>query len=427
MIYRAFLGDKMGKYIINGGKKLSGIIDISGSKNAALPILCATVINGGINVINNCPNISDIDDMCSLLNDIGCSVVRNGHTITVDSSCADGLNLSYETVKKIRSSVTLMGAMAGRFGSFVTYKPGGCTIGARPVDIHIEALKKLGAVVRENNETLEIKADKLTSSVINLPFPSVGATENIMMAAVFANGTTAIVNAAREPEIVCLQSFLCSIGVKIYGAETGTIIIEGCKKFNDTNFDIIYDRIESGTFLTSVAMCKGELFLKNAPWKEMLSTIKCLSAMGCKIYVCDEGIYISSNKRLKNIECLRTGVYPYFPTDMQPQITSLLTLSKGTSIIVETVFEKRMEYTKEIKKFSAQLSASDRVCIVNGVKYVTGAQVYAKDLRAGAALINMALCAKGQSTVWGSQYVERGYENIEKKLVKVGADIKIDK
>ncbi|MBR5467591.1 MAG: UDP-N-acetylglucosamine 1-carboxyvinyltransferase, partial [Firmicutes bacterium] len=372
----------MGKYIINGGKKLSGIIDISGSKNAALPVLCAAIINGGKNIINNCPDISDVRDMCSLLRSVGCDVKAKGHTVIVDSSDARAECLCDEEVGKLRSSVTLMGVMAGRFGKFSISKPGGCSIGKRPVDIHIDVLKKLGADVEEKDDCIDIRAERLTGCVINLPFPSVGATENAMMASVFAEGTTAIVNAAKEPEVVCLQNFLRSIGVKIYGAEKGTIIVEGCKTFCDTEFDIIYDRIESGTFLCSCASCGGEVFLKNAPWKDMISVLKVFSSMGVNIYPCGEGIYCSSKGRLKAVKLLQTGVYPCFPTDMQPQMTSLLTKSKGKSVVVETVFEKRMEYTREIEKMGARLSASDRVCICNGVKYLKGAVLEAKDLRA---------------------------------------------
>lgn len=417
----------MGKYVISGGKRLEGVIDISGSKNAALPVLCASVINGGINIINNCPDISDIRDMCSLLRNIGCGVTRKGNTVIVDSSTADGENIDYETVGKIRSSVTLMGVVAGRFGRFSACKPGGCTIGARPIDIHIEAMRALGAVVEEKADIIDVKAQKLSGCVINLPFPSVGATENAMMAAVFAEGTTAVVNCAREAEVVCLQNFLRSIGVNIYGAESGTIIVEGCKKFKNTEFEIIYDRIEAGTFLCGCAGCGGNIFLKNAPWREMLSTLKVLSAAGCGIYACDEGIWFSAEKSLKSVPLVRTGVYPYFPTDMQPQTAAMLTLAQGTSIIVETVFEKRMGYTRELKKFGAELSASDRVCVINGVKSLKGAVVNAGDLRAGAALINAALSADGTSVIYGSEYLERGYEGIEQKLKKAGADIELIK
>jgi len=415
----------MGEYIVRGGRKLSGIIEISGSKNAALPVLCASIINGGRNIINNCPDISDVKDMCSLLEGIGCIINKKEHTITVDSSCADSKNLCSEAVGKIRSSVTLMGAITGRFGYFYMSRPGGCSIGKRPVDIHIDVLKKLGADVKEDENGIEIIAPKLTGSIINLSFPSVGATENAMMAAVFAEGTTVILNAAKEPEVVCLQNFLKSIGVRIDGAERGIIIVEGCKKFKDTRFDIIYDRIEAGTYICSCAACGGDVFLKNAPWKDMLSVLKVLSNMGCRIYACYEGIYCSSKGRLKAVKLLETGVYPYFPTDMQPILTSLLTTCKGTSIVVENVFEKRMEYTQELKKMGAKLSASDRVCILNGVKSLKGQCLEAKDLRAGAALINAALSAEGESIIKGSRYVKRGYENIQYKLKLAGADISI--
>ena len=415
------------KYVIEGGKSLSGIVDISGSKNAALPVLCATVINGGKNVIRNCPNISDVRDMCRLLRDIGCSVKKEGSTITVNSSEADGKKLNGETIKKIRSSITLMGAVAGRFGSFSAAKPGGCVIGKRPVDIHINALKSLGAEVEEKYDEIKISAQKLKGGIINMPFPSVGATENAMMAAVFAEGKTVIVNSAREPEIICLQNFLKSIGVKIFGAERGYIVVEGCKKFNNSDFEIIYDRIEAGTFLCSAAMCRGDVFLKNAPWREMTAVLEALSQTGCEIYACQKGIWILAEKRLKNIYALSTGVYPLFPTDMQPLFTAMLTRAKGKSIIVETVFEKRMGYVDELKKFGADISCSDRVCVVNGVKCLKGTSVYAKDLRAGACLINAALSAEGESTVYGSEFVRRGYENIEKKLALLGAKIRLEK
>ncbi len=415
----------MGTYIVEGGKRLYGQVDIGGSKNAALPVLCATLMNSGKSIIHNCPDISDIYDICEILRDMGCAVEMYGDTIIIDSSKAEFSNVKNSRANKIRSSVTLMGAMAGRFKKFSLPKPGGCTIGKRPIDIHIYVLEKLGAKVYENDNEILVETMALRGSIITLPFPSVGATENAIMAASFAKGKTVICNAAKEPEIVCLQDFINSMGGNVTGAGTGTIIIDEQKKFKDTEFEIIYDRIEAGTFLCYAAACGGEIFLKNAPWQQMISTLKCFDERPWKIYTSDDGLYIKSNKKAFKCQNIVSGVYPQIPTDMQPIITALLTMATGTSIIIETVFENRFQYAKELCKMGADISFFNHVCIVNGVKRLKGAESYICDLRGGAGIILSALCADGRSKIHNSHFVERGYESIERKLRSLGAEIKL--
>ncbi|MEA5084242.1 MAG: UDP-N-acetylglucosamine 1-carboxyvinyltransferase [Lachnospiraceae bacterium] len=414
----------MGRYIIKGGKRLKGEVMVNGSKNAVLPILSASLINGKESVLTNCPDITDVSFTCEILKALGCSVKREGKTLTINSCGINNASVPKDMAEKMRSSILFLGVLLGKFGSVSINKPGGCAIGKRPVDIHLDALKALGANIVETDTTIECTAEELLGTDIYLPFASVGATENTMLAAVFAKGHTTIHNAAREPEIWALQEYMKSTGVTVDGAGTPTIFINGCGKYNDAEVDIISDRIEAGTYLTAAAITKGEIFLKNVSWIYMCKTLEIMSECGCEIKVKKDSIYLKAPKKIKPLNLIRTGVYPNFATDMQPILMSLLTTSSGTSIIIEQMFENRFSHADELNKMGAKVSAETRVAIIDGVKQLKGAEVNATDLRAGAALILAGLNAKGTTIVNNANFVRRGYDNIEKNLHGLGAEIK---
>lgn len=415
----------MGKYKIEGGYVLKGEIDVNGSKNAILPILAATVLNEKESILHNCPRISDLIVTEEILKNIGCNVKREGKTLIIDSSKAQGYLLDNTMVEKMRSSILFLGSILSRFGEAQIGYPGGCAIGERPIDLHIQAMKKMGVEIKEEDGILQCKAKKLRGTTVNLIFPSVGATENIMLLAVKATGKTTIYNAAREPEIVDLQNYLKKAGAKIQGAGTDTIIIEGVNELNDVEYNIMPDRIEAGTFLCAAAITKGELFLKNINPNDMRQILLQLLATGCMIKEYKNEIFLKAPKRLHAIHKIYTQPYPGFPTDMQPQLMSLLTLAKGTSIIIETVFESRFKHIVDLCQMGAKIDCEGRIAIINGVSKIKGACVASKDLRGGAALIIAGLAAEGETTVCCSEYVERGYESIEKSFLNLGAKIKL--
>ena len=417
----------MGKYVLEGGKKISGEIDVNGAKNAVLPVLAATILNEGLSVIHNCPKISDLFLTNEILLELGCSVKWEGKTIIVDSKDISSCTVNEELVKKMRSSIIFLGALLGRMKQVKIPYPGGCQIGARPIDLHLKAIKKMGAFIYEEGGYINCTAKKLHGAKINLDFPSVGATENIMLAAVKASGRTIIYNAAREPEIVALQSFLNLMGAEVRGAGTETVIIDGVKNLYDTEYSVLPDRIEAGTFLTAAAITGGEVYLNNAKADIMRQTLLRLSETGCSILEEKNGIYLKAPKALRHVDIIRTQPYPGFPTDMQPQFMSLLTLAKGTSIIIETVFESRFKHVNELLKMGADISIEGRTSVIRGVNSLKGSHVYATDLRSGAALILAGLAAEGETVVYNSGYVERGYENIEEVLKSLGASINLFK
>lgn len=412
----------MGSYIIEGGRPLNGSIVVSGSKNAALPVLCATLLVDGVSVIKNCPRITDVLDTCHMLDDFGCITKWEGNTLTVDSKNAFASVDSSTDAGKIRSSILFMGAELGRFGKAAVHKPGGCQIGKRPVDMHIESFRKLGVTIAEENEMYVCSYSKIKGTDIKLRLPSVGTTENILILASVAEGETIIENAAREPEVCALGEFINSCGGKISGCGTEKIVINGVKKLHGTEFEIISDRIEAGTFLCAVAGCGGDVFVKGNVSYQLQALVEKLEMCGCLVKGCDCGIRLVSKGRIKPVD-IKTSVYPFFPTDMQPQIMSVLTKSNGVSIITESVFEKRLSHAFELLKMGAKIDINGNSALVYGTDKLHGAEVYGHDLRAGAGLIIAALMAEGKSEVYGSEYVKRGYENIEEKLKSLGASI----
>ncbi len=417
----------MGRYIIYGGKQLFGAVDIHGSKNAALPVLCACVINSGENIIHNCPKITDVYNTCEILEKCGCSVKWNGSDVFINSSKAHFITVDEDMTKSMRSSVMFMGVFLGKFKKAVVSKPGGCRIGKRPLDIHLDAFEKMGAVVTDNGYCFVCSAEKLNQAEINLKFPSVGATENIMLAAAFITEKTVIKNAAVEPEIIALGEFLKTIGVSVdVKSNNKTIEITGTDKFKNSEYTIIPDRIEAGTFMAACAVTGGEVFLKNAERNHMKAVTDVFESIGCKAEFCNGGIYFKAEKGNILPQNIKTGVYPQFPTDMQPQLMSVLTLAQGTSIIFESVFENRFSHALELNKMGANIETEGRKAIIKGVKNLYPSELNAFDLRAGAGLIVAALSCNGMSYVNGSQHICRGYEAIEKSFSDLGALIRYE-
>ena len=413
----------MEKYLINGGKKLSGKVKIESAKNSVLPLLAGSILTDEEVVIKDCPKILDVTSMIKILNFLGVKTRFEDGNLIIK---ADGLNKSEipnDMAKEMRSSVFLMGALISRVKKAKISYPGGCDIGLRPIDIHLTALRSLGVQFADLGGQIYCKADKTVGKEIYLDFPSVGATENIMLTAVLAEGKTEIHNPAKEPEIIDLMKFLNSMGAKIYGAGTSTILIEGVKKLHGTTYKPIGDRIEAGTYLIAGAITGGEVEVSGADAKNISSLLHKLCDNTCKITIKNDIIYLKSGSSRKAFS-FSTGPYPFFPTDLQAQSTALLALSEGVSVVTENVFEMRFKHLAELIKMGADISVKGRTAIIKGVKKLNGASVTANDLRGGSALVLAALGAEGQSEVYGIHHVERGYLNIEKKLSALGADVK---
>lgn len=413
----------MDKIIIKGGKQLKGKISISGAKNAALAILAATVLSDGVCRIENVPNISDITLMCKLLEDLGINVkMINRNTIELDPRKIRYEVVSYEVMRSIRASCYLLGALLGRFHKSKIYLPGGCDFGIRPIDQHLKGFKALGAEYSLDAGMVQVKCDKLIGNNVYLDVVSVGATVNIMLAAVKAEGLTVIENAAREPHIVDLANFLNCMGADIVGAGTDIIKIKGVKSLSGTNYSIIPDQIEAGTYLTIAAATAGDITIENITPKHLESITAKLKEIGVEIYEYGDSIRAKGNKELKKCN-VKTMPHPGFPTDMQPQITALLSKAQGTSIVNESVWDNRFRYIEELRRMGANISVDGRLAVIEGVNELIGAPVKATDLRAGAALVIAGLCAKGTTIIEDIKHIERGYENIVEKLQSVGAEI----
>jgi len=417
----------VGKYIINGGNKLMGEVSVSGAKNSVLPILAATVIGENKSTIFNIPNLRDVEIMESILLSLGCTVKRTGNIMEIDSKPLNQIVVPEELVREMRSSIILMGAMLSRTGEVVITYPGGCEIGPRPIDLHLKALRSMGAIIEESHGQLYCKTEGLKGCDIQLDYPSVGATENIILAAVKAKGTTVIRNAAREPEIIDLQNYLNKSGAKVSGAGTSVITIEGVKELKDVTHTIIPDRIVAGTLMVASTITGGDIILNNIIVEHLLGTIAKLKEAGALIYTNGNSLKVAGPRKVNSIEMIQTLPYPGFPTDMQAQMMALLSIANGTSIICETVFENRFKHGEELIRMGANIKIFGRVAVINGVKELTGAKVTAKDLRGGAALTLAGLVAKGTTEVQNIYHIERGYEDFHITLQNLGADIvKID-
>lgn len=412
----------MKKYIIEGGKKLIGTTYVSGSKNAALPIIAATILNSGISKLYNVPDIHDTKIMFKILEKLGCKIRQNNGKIVIDSKNIKSFKIPEDLMQEMRSSVIIAGALLARKRVATFSYPGGCDIGTRPIDLHINGFKKLGIKVIEESGVITCEAEELLGNEIQLDFPSVGATENIMLTSCLAKGTTTIINAAQEPEIIDLQNALNKMGAKIKGAGTNNIIIKGVEKLHDLSYNIIPDRIEAGTLLCMAAITGGNINLTKVNPDHIQTLLNKLQEMGCDIKVYKNEITLNAPKRLKPVD-IKTLPYPGFPTDMQSIIASTLCTAKGTSIIVENIFENRYKYTNELKKMGAKIIIEGRTAIIKGIRRFNRANVKATDLRGGAALIVAALNAKGSTQIENIEYILRGYEKLDKKLQSLGANI----
>lgn len=413
------------KLVINGGRRLEGEIRVHGAKNSALPLLAATILAHGECILHNCPTLTDVDAACRILSCLGCRCSRNGSTVCVDASNVCGEEIPDNLMREMRSSIVFLGAVLGRTHRCRLTFPGGCELGARPIDLHLAALREMGAEIDEQHGWLECTVPGgLHGARINLSFPSVGATENIILAAACAEGTTEIHNAAREPEITDLAEFLNKCGAKISGAGGSTIVIEGVKRLEPAEHSVIPDRIAAGTYLCCAAITRGELILTRCCQEHMTGFLPVLENMGCRVYPYGSGkLYISCKRRLTAPPTIRTMPYPGFPTDIQAPFTALCSVAEGTSVFVENIFENRYRHVPELIRLGASIKVEGRVAVVQGVPGLSGAKLCAGELRGGAALVTAALAAEGTTEISGVGYIDRGYESIEKTLRSVGADI----
>lgn len=413
----------MESYHIRGGNALKGEVEISGAKNAALPILAATVMTGGENILTSCPEISDVDSMVNILKGLGCTIHRDGEVLAVDAGSMDSCRIPDHLMKEMRSSVFLAGSLLARCGEAVISNPGGCNIGKRPIDIHIDGLKMLGASVERTDEHIIIKGSALKGADIHLTYPSVGATENIMMAAMAAEGTTRIFNSAREPEIVDLQNYINRCGGKIHGAGTGIIIVEGRRPLGGCAHKILPDRIEAGTYLLMVMGTGGEAVLRGIGGEMLKPLMDILTGAGCEISSAGDEIWCRASGDERFSTEISTAPYPGFPTDLQPQMTAFLTKNGSGSVVEENIFEKRLEYVKELKKMGADIEISGKKVIIKNNNILCCANVSAQDLRGGAALMIAGLMAEGETIISNTKYIKRGYSRPEEKIRGLGGEI----
>lgn len=414
----------MSRLIVSGGNKIHGEIKINGAKNSVLPILAATVLNSGINIIHDVPKLLDVYVMEKILTSLGCSVKRENGTIIVDSGQLTSYEIPEELVREMRSSIIFLGAMLSRCGKVKVSYPGGCEIGLRPIDLHLKSLREMGTKIREEHGFLICEATpRLVGCDIQLDFPSVGATENIMLAAVLAKGVTIIRNAAREPEIVDLGNFLNVMGARITGAGTTSIRIEGVEKLHSVEHNIIPDRIVAGTYLVAAAITGGEIVLKNIVHEHLQSILYKLRECGCTIQIYNHSLRLTAPEEIKAVEFIRTLPYPGYPTDMQAQMMALMSLNNGTTIFTENIFENRYKHANELVRMGANIKVDGRIAVVRGVKKLSGATVVAQDLRGGAALILAGLAAEGKTIIENIKHIDRGYEDIHNILGDLGAEI----
>jgi UDP-N-acetylglucosamine 1-carboxyvinyltransferase len=414
----------MSKIIVRGGNSLRGEVNISTAKNSVLPIIAGCILSGDKCIIDQAPMLEDVFVISDVLRTVcaGIDIDRKNNRIIIDSSAIKDCEPSGELVRRMRGSFLLMGPMISRFGKFKLSLPGGCNIGTRPIDLHLKGFSALGAEVNVGHGYVEAYAKKLIGSKIYLDFPSVGATENIMMAAVMAEGETVIENAAEEPEIEDLGKFLNSMGANVIGAGSGTIRIIGVKSLRGTTHRPIYDRIEAGTFMIAAAITRSRIKINGINEEHLKPVIAKLTEAGVFIKIDGDSMIVDGTGDLKPID-IKTMPYPGFPTDMQSQITGLLCTIRGTSIITETIFENRFMHAAEMKRMGANIKIDGRSAVIEGVNKLTGAEVRATDLRAGAALILCGLVAEGETEVTDIYHVDRGYVGIEKKFKGLGADI----
>ena len=413
----------MEQYVIKGGNPLYGEVEIGGAKNAALAILAAAIMTDETVTIDNLPNVRDINVLLQAIQEIGAKVERvNAHKVKINGSFIREVSVDNEFIRKIRASYYLIGALLGKYKHAEVALPGGCDIGSRPIDLHIKGFRSMGAAVDIEHGLVVAKADRLSGTHIYLDKVSVGATINIMMAAAMAEGKTVIENAAKEPHVVDVANFLNSMGANIRGAGTDVIRIVGVEKLHKTEYSVIPDQIEAGTFMFAVAAAGGNVLVKDVIPKHLEATTAKLLEVGCKVEEFDDAVRVISDGRLNHTQ-VTTLPYPGFPTDMQPQMAVLLGIAEGPSTVTESIFENRFKYVDELTRMGATIKVESNIAIITGVKKYSGARVNAPDLRAGAALVIAGLVADGITVVDDIYYIERGYEEFEKKLSGIGAKI----
>ena len=413
----------MEQYVIKGGNPLVGEVEIGGAKNAALAILSAAIMTDETILIENLPDVRDINVLLEAIAGIGAQVDRiDRSTVKINGSTIADISVDYEYIKKIRASYYLLGALLGKYKHAEVPLPGGCNIGSRPIDQHLKGFRALGASVKILHGAIVAETENLHGSHIFLDVVSVGATINIMMAAALAQGNTVIENAAKEPHIVDVANFLNSMGADIRGAGTDVIRIKGVEKFHDTEYSVIPDQIEAGTFMLAAVATKGDITLKNCITKHLESITAKIIEVGGNVEDNGDSIRVWCNKR-PNKANIKTLPYPGFPTDLQPQMGVVLSIANGTSVINESIWESRFQYTDELNKMGAKITAQGKTAFFEGVKKLSGAPVYSTDLRAGAALVIAGTVAEGETEIYNLQHIDRGYENIEEKFRKIGAKI----
>lgn len=413
----------MGNIIINGGKRLEGELTVQGSKNSSLPILAATVLVDGISVIHNCPVLTDVDAAIRILVHLGCKVKREGTTLTVDSRNVVNYSIPEELMREMRSSIVFLGSILGRTGKAELSSPGGCEIGLRPIDLHLSSLKTLGAEIEEKHGLISCRLNKRKDAVISLSFPSVGATENIILASALGEGRTVIHNAAREPEILDLASFLNKTGCRIIVGKQGTVIIEGRRRTFFSEHRVISDRIVALTYMSAVGAAGGDVLLKNTDASAFLTVLPVFEESGAELTIGKNSLRIKMNSRPRSVKSIRTMPFPGFPTDAQAPVMAMLSVSDGTNVVVENIFENRFKHVGELSRMGAKIKIEGRVAVVEGVEKLYGAKVRCTDLRGGGALVVAGLSAKGTTVIGDVEHIERGYENISGNLRNLGADI----
>lgn len=413
----------MEQYVIKGGNPLYGEVEIGGAKNAALAILAAAIMTDETVTIDNLPNVRDINVLLQAIEEIGAHVERvDIHKVKINGSFIRGVNVDNEFIRRIRASYYLIGALLGKYKHAEVALPGGCDIGSRPIDLHMKGFRSMGADIDIAHGLVIARAKELKGTHIYMDKVSVGATINIMMAAAMADGKTVIENAAKEPHVVDVANFLNSMGANIRGAGTDVIRIVGVEKLHATEYSVIPDQIEAGTFMFAVAAAGGNVLVKNVIPKHLEATTAKLLEVGCQVEEFDDSVRVISDGHLKHTQ-VTTLPYPGFPTDMQPQMAVLLGIAEGTSTVTESIFENRFKYVDELTRIGADIKVESNIAIINGVKRYTGARVNAPDLRAGAALVIAGLAAEGITVVDDIYYIQRGYEALEEKLTKIGAKI----
>ena len=415
----------MARLLITGQVPLRGEIDVHGAKNSSLPLLAATVLCHGETVLHNCPELSDVTAACEILSYLGCKVRREGRTVAVDARNLSGGSVPDSLMREMRSSIVFLGAIAAKTGAAVLSFPGGCELGPRPIDLHLAALRQLGMAIEEERGQLRCRVrGRLKGCKIPLSFPSVGATENILLAAATAEGTTTILNAAREPEIEDLAAFLNSSGARIRGAGEGTVVIEGVDRLSACCHRVIPDRIETATYMAAAAVTGGSLVIKDVEPAHVATVFPAFEEMGCQIDVWKNELLVSAPARLRRVRSVRTMPYPGFPTDCQALLMAMACVADGTSVFIENIFESRYKHAGELMRLGAKIKVEGRVAVVEGVPVLSGAPVECTDLRGGAALVLAGLAAEGETSVTALHHIDRGYEAFEEALAGAGAVIR---